>query len=183
MFVVPFGFDDLGSNIKRFNSSETLSNPLYEEDVNREERVNFSEDWIDISTVDDFEKINENPKGNFRLINDIDVSGVGGPLVSEDFSGRFVGNGYEIKTTHRIFERVESGYISDLRIDIEGDFFTFAPLAGVVAGASVIERVHTKGSLRSADVAGVAVSLEGHSIRSEERRVGKEWSTWLWAEE
>src|SRR5690625_4647232 len=78
-----------------------------------DKHVSFNEDWIDISTVDDFEKINENPKGNFRLINDIDVSGVGGPLVSEDFSGRFVGNGYEIKTTHRIFERVESGYISD----------------------------------------------------------------------
>src|SRR5690625_1053756 len=164
MFIVPFGFEDLDSNIKRFNSSETLSNPLYEEGVNREEHVNSSEGWIDISTVDDFEKINENPKGNFRLINDIDVSGVGGSLVSEDFSGRFVGNGYEIKTTHRIFERVESGYISDLRIDIEGDLFTFAPLAGIVAGASVIERVHTKGSLTSADVAGVVAGLADNSI-------------------
>src|SRR5690625_946400 len=164
MFIVPFGFEDLDSNIKRFNSSETLSNPLYEEGVNREEHVNSSEGWIDISTVDDFEKINENPKGNFRLINDIDVSGVGGSLVSEDFSGRFVGNGYEIKTTHRIFERVESGYISDLRIDIEGDLLTFAPLAGIVAGASVIERVHTKGSLTSADVAGVVAGLADNSI-------------------
>src|SRR5690625_153514 len=129
-----------------------------------DKHVSFNEDWIDISTVDDFEKINENPKGNFRLINDIDVSGVGGSLVSEDFSGRFVGNGYEIKTTHRIFERVESGYISDLRIDIEGDLFTFAPLAGIVAGASVIERVHTKGSLTSADVAGVVAGLADNSI-------------------
>lgn len=131
------------------------------------------EEAHEISSVDDFSLIRNDPDGYFELKNDIDCSGSGNDKTvevdpfftsSKPFTGYFNGGGYKISNFHQesydqykgLFGVVDSGEIKNLTIsDVSIYAKKFSSVyVGAVAGMS-------SGTISDVTVSNVSIKLDG----------------------
>ena len=102
-------------------------------------------------------RMKKNPSGSYTLLKDMDFSTVSasGDEIIEKFTGTLDGNGYRITGLNKtLFGEVSGGTVKNLILDScniqkSGNSGAVGTLADVVSAKSVIENVHTKGSLTS----------------------------------
>lgn len=101
-----------------------------------EQKDTVPENWIGISSVEDFLKIGLNRNGNYILMSDLDLTEIEYEGI-ESFSGVFDGNGYTIENSGHnfLFKTVEDGgCVENLRISHSQQSEAASYYAGIVAG-------------------------------------------------
>ena len=131
--------------------------------------------WIEISTAEQLDAVRGNPLGNYRLVSDIDLSGMEWMPIGTTampFAGLFDGNGYEIKNLTVVLSEsdyvglfgVNRGTISNMKLT--GVKITGRDYTGGVAGRSdgVIVNCSVSGDIVGKHYLGVLTGYTGGRI-------------------
>lgn len=127
-----------------------------------------AEEWIDISTPADLLKIQEQPDGNFRLVNDIDVSQypeMGLLLQGKSFNGVFDGQGYKIINLKKpLFAVINGGQVLNLGLENVDITDGGGGITNSLEKGSKIKNSYVTGKIAGSSGAGLVLQISSDSI-------------------